>query len=507
MKNEKAVEILNEFIKSKNKDLEVNSYWDDKNKDKMVFGEHYKNQEGGKPWSVIGPFSEEEAFIFREFPQTKYRKNLEADYIPKELYNKKFIIGDFEVSVSYKEWNDKSDDGAEYSGGYAYVYRYLYKQWGVFVKYHGCYLNMGKIKTTINTEAYRCKPSQTNWSWIKPTLKKPYILKETSMSLEYQKFNKITDFFKTLDISTLELKNITIPHQEWYDHNQKNGKSINDLSLEEKDVNWLISSEIKDGVYRPEKHTIDNLLFNSKNYKIVLANKWDKKLLQKLGVHTVQLRADAHYNVPSYFDMKGIKIKAPQKVIERYNMEKYCIDDAVVEKIKAEKKKAEDEEKARDYNNKFTLMQHGKVIKTNRDKEDIIEFLENFVPASVIKADKKVNSESIEDGIISTVKPIFDAFENVDKLYIAYWGRYFKYESCGELKDIDYDCESMNQECIEEDDWEQISELYSDNLCPDLDEKVVENKFGWPDRGGIILSVERGPKNKLSVVTEDYDFE
>ncbi len=24
---------------------------------------------------------------------------------------------------------------------------------------------------------------------------------------------------------------------------------------------------------------------------------------------------------------------------------------------------------------------------------------------------------------------------------------------------------------------------------------------------GIILSVERGPKNKLKVVTEDYDFE
>ena len=65
----------------------------------------------------------------------------------------------------------------------------------------------------------------------------------------------------------------------------------------------------------------------------------------------------------------------------------------------------------------------------------------------------------------------------------------------------------MNQECIEDEDWEQITELYSDNLCPDLDEKVVENKFGWPDRGGIILSVERGPKNKLKVVTEDYDFE
>lgn len=506
MKNEKAIEILNKFIKSKNKDLEVNGYWDDKNKDKMVFGEHYKTQEGGKPWSVIGPFSEEEAFMYREFPKTKYRKILEVDYIPEELYNKKFVIGDFEVSINYKEWSEKND-GSVSSSGYTYVYHELNRQWDVFVNYHGCYLTMGKTKTRIVTEAYRCKPNQSNWYNVKTTASKPYILKETSKNWDYRNFNEILDFFKSLDVSSLELKKITIPFQEWYDSYQKKDTSISDYSLAEKDVNWLISNEVKDGIYKPEKYTIDNLLFNSKNYKIVLANKWDKKLLQKLGVHTVQLRADAHYQVQSYFDLKGIKIKAPQKVIERYNMEKYCIDDAVVEKIKAEKKKAEDEEKARDYNNKFTLMQHGKVIKTNRDKEDIIEFLENFVPASVIKADKKINSESIEDGIISTVKPIFDAFENVDKLYVAYWGRYFKYELCGEKKDINYDCESMNQECIEDEDWEQITELYSDNLCPDLDEKVIENKFGWPDRGGIILSVERGPKNKLKVVTEDYDFE
>lgn len=269
MKNEKAIEILNRFIKSKNKDLEVSGYWDDKNKDKMVFGEHYKTQEGGKPWSVIGPFSEEEAFIYREFPKTKYRKSLEVDYIPAELYNKKFVIGDFEVSVNYKEWSEKND-GSVSSSGYTYVYHELNRQWDVFVNYHGCYLTMGKTKTRIVTEAYRCKPNQTNWYNVKTTANKPYVLKETSKNWDYRNFNEILDFFKSLDVSSLELKKITIPFQEWYDHYQKKDTSISDYSLAEKDVNWLIGNEVKDGIYRPEKYTIDNLLFNSKITKLFL---------------------------------------------------------------------------------------------------------------------------------------------------------------------------------------------------------------------------------------------
>lgn len=513
--SKKSLEILNSFTTDKKVEFEQTDSWSKDTEFKVVFGNHYAKQKNGEEWKDLGPFSYEEAFKYRAFPGGQDKK-LTAYFIPEKLYNKSFKLGDYEISVTHKTWSEKDDYEREYSSyGYKEIFHRTYNQWGVYVNFHGVYRQIGRFKSCYSIQVADCLPTQSNWFHIKPTKDKPCIMKNTLVKFEYEYYNKTKEFFDSLDINSLELQNTKVGFQEWYDFDlpsekkKVRNKSISDLSLDEKDVEWFIKSETKDGVYRPERPTIDRWLFDSKNYSSVLANKYDKKILQNLGIHTVQLRADAHYNVPGFFDMKGIKIKAPQKVIERYRLEKHCKDETVVEKIKAEKKKQDDEQKARDYNNKFTLMQHGKVIKSNKDKEDIIEYLENFYPASTIKntESKKSSSADIESDIIKTVKPIFDEFEDVDKIYIAYWGRFFKYECAGETKDIDYECDHMNEEIIDEDSWTEIKELYSDNLCPDLDEKIVENKYGWPERGGIILGVEKIGKGKLKVFTEDYDFE
>ena len=173
---------------------------------------------------------------------------------------------------------------------------------------------------------------------------------------------------------------------------------------EELEFEWFVQQEIKDGVYRPEGVTISKWIYDG-----FPAFKNDKNLLKKLGVHTVQLKSDAHFNVPGYYNMSGISIKAPKKVVERYGFEKYCENKEIVKKIKEEKEQRKQEYKAREYNSKFTLMQHGKVIKNNVDYDIIIDYLNNFVPSSKMPTDKsKKTSSNIEDEIIKCIKPVFD---------------------------------------------------------------------------------------------------
>ncbi len=183
----------------------------------------------------------------------------------------------------------------------------------------------------------------------------------------------------------------------------------------------------------------------------------------------------------------------------------------MVKEIQTKKNQEEEREKNLEFNNKFTLMYQGKAVMKEKDKEDLIEYLENFIPSdkklsSVATVTSTATATSFEQTIIKYVKPIFDNFDDVKKIYIAYWGRYFKYELAGQNCDINYECEDKNLENIDEETWREITELYEDNLCPDLDEKKIKREFGWPDRGGIILGVKR-KKGELEVFTEDYEFE
>ncbi len=507
--NDKVLEILNAFVSDKKVPFTQQNDWDNKNKNTVVFGRHYENQKGCEKWAKIGPFSYEDAFAERGFPQGGEKFKL--SFISSELFNKKFTLGEFEVHIQHSEKIEFEDyKKKEYSNsGYKRVYHHTANEWIIFVKYHGVYLELGKYRTMLYVQANHCLPTCTNW-WDKPTVDKPYMLDEAKIELNYDVYEKLEELLTSIDISKLKLEKSEVPLQEWYYHKSKKGEDLNSLSLRDRDYEYLIKREIKDGIYKPEKHTIDRLLFSNLDFdarnrkESPISINFDKKILNKLGVHTIQLRSDSHYDVRC-FDLKGISIKAPQKVIENYAFEKYCKDEKMVEEIRTKQEKEKERAKNIKINNKFTLMQHGKVIMSEKDKEDIIDYLEDFIPSDKSPSSTSNNSVNFEEEIIKCVSPIFKDF-NINKLYIAYWGRYFKYELAGEDCDITYECESLNKLIIKDDIWEEISELYEESLYPALDKKLVTNNFGWPERGGTILGVER-VRGKLKVFTEDYDFE
>lgn len=506
-KNEKALQILQEYTKTKIDKFSRAGFRD--NEREFKFGgfadnEDFKNN--------IGPFTEEEAFRHRPLPYDADKVLSGGKFINPKLYNKRFSIGDFEITVTYKKEGKLRPeysyykDGKYASGGYRDMHHETKTEFGVYVSYHGHYKTLMRAFDTYLIEAALCKPTQTNWHWLKPTEDKPYIMRKVTFRAAHDtKISFIEELFNSLDIDALELKDAIIQPQYQYDFTLSDDekrpevKNISQFTKEEIDLEWFVKQEIKDGIYRPEGSTIAKWIYDG-----FRAGNYDKKLLQKLGVHTIQLRADAHFNPTWYYDLKGIAIKAPKTVIERYGLEKYCKSQEVVEKIKQEKKKREDERKARDYNSKFTLMQHGKVIKKDVYYSQIIDYLENFVPASTISKSGSSKSDVVEE-ILKSVQIIFDEYKDLNKIYLGYWGTYCKYELRGKRRDFESDCDYLNRE-IDPETYSQIMQLYSNELYGGVDETAIVNKFGWPDRGFLAIGIKR-VGDKLEVFTEDYDLE
>lgn len=385
------------------------------------------------------------------------------------------------------------------------------KGWNIIVSYHGAYKRLGKMEQNYNVYANHCKTTQRNWHWITITEDKPLLLEKVDIYLQFEVYEKLEEFFENLDINSLTLEDTELKYETWYDFNQKKElgyevESMAELTRKNIDLEWFISQEVQDGVYKPEKSTIDRILFSWRgnwSEKTKGEYKADKKLLKKLGVHTIQLRTNAHYDVKGLFDIAGMKVKAGKKIIENYGYEKYAENQEVVVQIKKDKEIAQQKEIARRENNKFTLVQHGDIILKNADRERLIDFLESFVPSDKLNSKKNMGAEA---AIIDGVKEIFEEFEDLDRLYIAYWGTFYKYECAGERLDVNEDCYEMNRKFsgLSEEQYDEMTDLYDFGL--NITESVLEKEYGWPERGGTIIGVERDGK-KLKVFTENYDFE
>jgi len=253
--------------------------------------------------------------------------------------------------------------------------------------------------------------------------------------------------------------------------------------LQNIDYLFLVTKQTKDGVYSPTKAVIDR--FYQYNYSSNKA-KIDKTILKKAGVHTVQFKDSVHFNILEYFNLKDIKIKAPKKVIERYNYSKYCEDKIIVEKIKKE-----EEEKLREEleikADTYTLMQNGKVVLKDKRSYEIAEYF-----------DKKT-SLNLKKDAVNAMTSVFEAYPDIEKIELASFGTYYKYELAGESH---YDTDCLNKH-IDKNLLNNICELYDFYLPSEEDLEVT---FGWSERGFQVFGVRRKPKSKkLEAYVEDYD--
>ena len=76
-------------------------------------------------------------------------------------------------------------------------------------------------------------------------------------------------------------------------------------------IERIILEDTKDGLYKPSGFAANTLshYFGDQG-----------GLLRKLGIHTVHLRGTCHFGISSRFDLEGIKVKAPKKIIEKYGL-------------------------------------------------------------------------------------------------------------------------------------------------------------------------------------------
>lgn len=447
----------------------------------------------------IEPVSYIEACKRRQFLE---EYDVKFTLIPEVLYNKMFVVGDYEVHIQYEdvcECPDKKRDEflknhKEYPDRYKNESLYAdYKtEWNVILKHHGYQTRIATIRLRDFVEfRFVMKEYYSNWYWLKDlfTSDKNCILEKEIKTIDYEYYELIEEFFKIINISEIQLQDSDIPFQDRYDFNQKdrNTKSVKELSEEQTDFKWFIQSQTKNGVYSPTRAVIDRIYPDYYDWsKPKYGKNLDKKLLHKLDVHTVQMKDTVHFNIRKFFNINDIIIKAPKKVIERYGYEKNCANQEILKKIEAEKKAQEIRNKLFEYNDTFTLSFHGKVVLKSVRSEEIISYLQN-------KSTADMENEAIE-----TVKPIFDAFPSIDSIELATFGTHYMYELAGE-KHFDTDCNNTH---IDRKIWEQIDELYSDNLYAP-DENVLEIRYGWSERGAQAFGVKRTKDGNLEIYVED----
>lgn len=264
------------------------------------------------------------------------------------------------------------------------------------------------------------------------------------------------------------------------------------LSMENLNYKAIIEPEIVKGVYKPTPEAIKHF------YNIKFG--WNQEIkvnfpIKSLGVHTIHLRGNAHFRLRSFFDLTDVKIKGPKNVIKRYSYEDLCVDEKTATAIKEEKLAAEEKQRKIAEDNKFTLVKQGVTIFESENKETIIEFLEGYVPTD------KGGIQYYGESILEEYAPILERYK-VDRYEVAYWGRFFKYECAGEICEINYETTNKHIDPNTLDSLE--SELEN---CTGLDDKLVEINFGWPERGGSILIIEKNKYDKYEIVIDDYDFE
>lgn len=432
-----------------------------------------------------GPYTLDEIKKYRPF------KNRPSTFekVPKELYNKKIIIGDFELIVLYKaELIDNNDYEKISFDSFLHNRRLnFYHEIGcnVILCYRGVYYMLGKYRDDLNMRVEHGLPHQKNWGHLTFTETNAYMPDEDRTFAGYSYYEGLDEILSLIDVNNSNLVEADIEFQPWYDSSFK-GKSLKQYSLKKIDFDSFITQEIKDGVYKPESLTINEII-------IPFGELAKKDLLNKLGVHTVHLRSNSYYNVKEYFSLKGIKIKAPKSVIKAFNLEKYCEDINIVKELDNEWKTKLKEAELEEYNDKYTLVQHGKIIFENHPKNEIIHYLE------------KVSVKNIDSKIIESIKPLFEIYD-LNKIYLCYFGQYYAYELKGEKCDINWEVHDKNLEIISEDILNKIYDLHIDNIYFDINEREIEILYGWPEMKIELLGVQKNKKGKLEVFFENYDY-
>ena len=471
------MKLLEELYSQRNPEFIKSDYWDRKNEIRRdYFGSNNDR----------GPFSFQDIVTWKQHIPSKF------EFVPKELYNKRVKINnDFSIIFQYiEDYPTDIDNRDDFKNGERREYYHFIRHLNIISCYKGLYLKIGDYHEnySLTVENYSNKNTKkslfNNNFYNKFTEQKPYYVKEFTFKIGYNFYKNIEEIVNSLDLEKMNITESDIDNQHWYNSYQNEfGKSIEQYTTEQLDWKYFIEKEIKNGIFKPEKATIDNIL-------TVYAP--PKNLLKELGVHTVRLRSNCHFDVHTTFDLKGIKIIAPKSVLNGYHgMDKYCQDDKLLEQIKKEEEQKKRDQELEEYNDTFTLMQHGKVVLEAKRSSDIIYHLENL------------NITNVEDKIIKSVQPIFDNIPKVKKLYLATWGYHWEAELRGERKDLDEDVYDYNTLVMDKETIKEVYELFYNNMECVPDEKIIEIKYGWPELSYNILSVEK-TRGKLNVVVENY---
>jgi hypothetical protein len=346
----------------------------------------YSQDHTHKLWSKDQyPMTKEEVLEF------EYRGKLHScfGFIPESLYNKQYKIGnDLKLYVQYHRKLEESEPF--YSRGSHGIQGHSAgdsRNCNIILEYHGYYYLLGKYYDSISLRFSNIIPEQTNWHWLTFTEEKPWVKDEESISHSYSYCKTIEEIITTLleDEEKIEITE-ALPFFEYYDWNGKD--KISDFYKKETDVEWYIFQDTKDGVFKPSSNFIDHILF--------AVQKQHKNLLKDLGIHTIQLRSKQYFAINNFFDIdhKTMEIKAPKNIIKSYGFEKYSKDESTLKEIAEEKRIVKEKEQYFKHHNTFTLSQHGKVIFKAKDKDDIIEYLENHTVKYPYKNVKTITQTS-----------------------------------------------------------------------------------------------------------------
>lgn len=197
------------------------------------------------------------------------------------------------------------------------------------------------------------------------------------------------------------------------------------------DLDHFIKMETEDGVYKPSTAIIGKIISEYETRDIV---KGTVKKIKDLGVNKIQLRNNSYYDVSAFYDLEGVEIKASKSVLESLpSIREFSKDEKAKEEIVAKEKAQKEAWELDEYNDTYTLMQHGKVVLDNVKSYEILSYFEN----------KEL--KDFEIGIIEAGKKCFEVAPELDKIFFMSYGIYSYTEMSGEKFTRYEDVESINE--------------------------------------------------------------
>lgn len=442
-------------------------------------------------------------------------KELSFNAIPEKYYNKKLVFGEYELFIQYKESVDdyykddlkkakkeyakakKAGDIIKWHHSVSHVglYYHMKEHWNIILRYNGVYLNLGEFKKddavglTYGFEEYFKNYERFTSKEFKLTKEKNCIMETYTKTMKYvDVYESMFDLFKLLAETEIITTNEQLPFQKWWGFDRNDMDSPAALSYRNVDFEYFVKKQTKDGIYSPTKAIVDKIYYVDIYNHYGKRKNLDRNLLKKLNIHTVVMKNTVHFNIKKFFNLAGVKIKAPKKVIQTYDLTKYSIDEKMIVTINKEAEKEKRKAELEVYNDTFSLVFHGKTILENKSSFQIKNYLEN-----------KTNSD-VEREMKESFRPIFKAFADVDYLNIVSFGTYYASELAGE-KHLNYEVEN---EHINKKTLKQINELYAD-CWYSPDENYLRIVCGWVERGAAMLVIKR-KGNGLQITTKDFEL-